>query len=98
MNTLLLYSLLASLLKDVFASSLHVSGLVQSLLESAIAPYLGLVTEFKLSREEQQAQLDALTAEDALAAQVEKKDELNEKLKGWDPQHVQVCACDTLNL
>ena len=44
--------------------------LLQAFLDSAIGPYLGLVKNYQLGHEEVEAAMDALTAQEALAAQV----------------------------
>jgi hypothetical protein len=38
-------------------------GLVQSILQSAIAPYLGLVKDYQMRQDEADAALDAFTAQ-----------------------------------
>ena len=48
--------------------------LLQAFLDSAIAPYLGLVKNYQLGHEEVEAAMDALTAQEALAAQVSPED------------------------
>ena len=48
--------------------------LLQAFLDSAIGPYLGLVKNYQLGHEEVEAAMDALTAQEALAAQVSPQD------------------------
>eukprot|EP00277_Geminigera_cryophila_P017035 CAMPEP_0179457084 /NCGR_PEP_ID=MMETSP0799-20121207/40953_1 /TAXON_ID=46947 /ORGANISM="Geminigera cryophila, Strain CCMP2564" /LENGTH=216 /DNA_ID=CAMNT_0021257619 /DNA_START=82 /DNA_END=733 /DNA_ORIENTATION=- len=62
-------------------------GLVQAFLESAIAPYLGLVQDYTLRNDEASAALDALVAQEALEGQVERED--LKGIKGWDKDHVE---------